>query len=111
MQLDAQVSVPHVAPESSCGQTAELVRTLGRALHVVKTPMVDAVARLDTCGSNWVLYLDSGCPPEDQCWALLDVLRVLELGLAATRWAIPAPRLKLLGDCSAADEPTPRTAG
>jgi hypothetical protein len=62
VQLDAQVSVPHVAAESSCGQTAELVRTLGRALHVVKTPMVDAVARLDTCGPNWVLYLDSGCP-------------------------------------------------
>ncbi|MDT7700304.1 MAG: hypothetical protein QOJ30_2629 [Pseudonocardiales bacterium] len=98
MRLNAQVSVPDVTPASSSALADELVTTLGQTLRIVKTPMIDAVARLDTCGPNWVLYLDSTCPPEDQCWALHDVLRVLELGLTATRWAIPAPHLRLLGD-------------
>lgn len=112
MQLSPQASVPRVtAPESSSALAAELITTLDRTLRIVRTPMIDAVARLDTCGQSWVLYLDSACAPEDQCWALLDVLRVLELGLAATQWAIPAPRLRLLGDINSAAEPVPGTAG
>ncbi|MCW0214027.1 MAG: hypothetical protein OJJ54_11770 [Pseudonocardia sp.] len=98
MQLDPHTPAPHSPPSRQPSALAEeLLVLLGRSLRIVTTPMPDAVARLDTGGSSWVLYLDSTCPAEDQCWALLDVLRVLELGSTATHSAIPAPRLRLPG--------------
>lgn len=71
-----------------------LVGELQSMLRIVYTPLSDVVARLDTTGRQWVLFLDSDSPTEDQCWAMLDVLRVLVQGSGATAWAIPAPRLR-----------------
>src|ERR1700712_4362059 len=45
------------------------------------------VAVLDTTTPAWVLNLDSGSSADDQCWALLDVLRVLAFGPDAAEWA------------------------
>lgn len=92
---------PPLALSSACSSfdnAAELVATLRRILHVAHIPMHDVVARLDTSGQEWVLYLDSDSPPGDQCWAMFDVLRVLIAGLEAAEWAIPTPRLHLVRD-------------
>ena len=76
-----------------------LVASLESVVHVVFTPMPDAVARLDTSGPVKVLYLDRDSPPEDHRWALGEVRRFLALGPAATTAAVPAPRLRLVRDC------------
>lgn len=55
------------------------------------------VARLNMSQPEWVLYLGSESPPEDQCWALLDVLTILVHG-ADPAPALPAPRLHLVPD-------------
>lgn len=85
--------------------TATLLTALRRTLQIVHTPMRDAVARLDTRGSEPVLYLDPDSPSEDLRWAMLDVLRVLDRGPAAARSAIPTPNLRLVHGA----EPTART--
>ncbi|WP_345419707.1 hypothetical protein [Pseudonocardia xishanensis] len=71
------------------------VRLLG-LLHVMEIPMRDAVARLDTRGPQPVLYIDMHSPPEDQMWAMQDVLRILHNGPDAGRHAIPTPNLHLI---------------
>lgn len=75
-----------------------LVVSLESWIHVVFTPMSDVVARLDTTGRMKVLYLDCDSPPEDHCWAIWEVLRFLALGPAAVGAAIPAPRMRLVGE-------------
>jgi hypothetical protein len=69
-------------------------------LHVVYQPMDDLVARLDASGTEWVLHLDAGSPPEDHCWAMTDVLRIVLLGVDAAGSARPVsrPRLRLVRD-------------
>ncbi len=45
-----------------------------------------------------MLYIDSDSPPEDLCWAMLDVLGVLVEGRHATPYARPVPHLRLVPD-------------
>ncbi len=73
-----------------------LASGLSYMLQVVHTPMPDTVARLDTSCDRWVLYLDSDSPPEDLCWAMLDVLNVLLHGRHATTSARPVAHLHVV---------------
>jgi hypothetical protein len=75
--------------------TAEILAAgLCRLVDVVRVPLVDVVARLDPAadGGRPTLYLDSGSGPGDQCWAMLDVLRVLSDGPDAALDARPVLR-------------------
>jgi hypothetical protein len=81
---------------SSPGAAEVLADSLSQMLNVVHTPMPDTVARLDTSSDCWVLYLDSGSPPDDLCWAMLDVLRVLVHGAHTTTRARPVAHLRLV---------------
>jgi hypothetical protein len=81
---------------SSPAAVEVLVSGLSHMLRVVNTPMPDTVAKLDTSSERWVLYLDSDSPPEDLCWAMLDVLGVLVHGRHATSYARPVTHLRLL---------------
>ncbi len=81
---------------SSSAAVEVLVSGLGHMLHIVSTPMPDTVAKLDTSREEWMLYLDSGSPPEDLCWAMLDVLGVLVHGRDAARYARPVTHLHLV---------------
>jgi hypothetical protein len=83
---------------NTCADVQALVGSLQSVVHVVFTPMSDVVARLDTSGPTKVLYLDCDSPPEDHCWALWEVLRSLALGPAAAGAAVPAPRMRLVGE-------------
>ena len=77
--------------------TAEiLIGGLRNTFDVIYTPLSCSVARLDTTGTRWLLYLDSESPVEDHCWALLDLARVLLLRLDATELdsAVNAPHLR-----------------
>jgi hypothetical protein len=81
----------------STAATADaLVRGLRTILTVSFVPLSDSVARLDTTSRPWTLHLDSDSPVQDQCWAMIDVLRVLTLGVRAAEWATPTPRLRLV---------------
>lgn len=85
----------------SHGMAADaLVRGLRRMFVVTYTPLPLVVARLDTSQEAWVLYLDSDSPPEDHCWAMEDLLRVLILGggAATSRWVTQTPRLNVVRD-------------
>lgn len=81
---------------SSPAAAEVLASGLSCMFHVVHTPMPETVARLDTSRERWVLYLDSESPPEDLCWAMLDVLGVLVHGRYATMDARPVARLRLV---------------
>lgn len=81
---------------SSPAAVEVLVSGLSHMFHVVNTPMPDTVARLDTSREEWVLYLDSDSPPEDLCWAMLDVLHVLVHGPCAALDARPVTHLRLV---------------
>lgn len=71
----------------------------GRTLHLRYVAMPDTVARLDTTHPEWVLYLDTDSPAEDHCWAMLDVWRIVTLGLHAAHSATPSrPLLRLVRD-------------
>jgi hypothetical protein len=83
---------------SSPAAVEVLVSGLSHMIHVVNTPMPDVVARLDTSRERWVLYIDSDSPPEDLCWAMLDVLGVLVHGRRAASYARPVPHLSLVPD-------------
>ena len=81
---------------SSCGvgtcpdctaSARALVDGLRSVLAVSYVPLAGLVAVLDTTTTAWVLSLDSGSSAEDQCWALLDVLKVLSLGVDAAEGA------------------------
>lgn len=68
-----------------------------RALIDVRyTAMPDLVARLDMEQDGWVLHLDPDSPPEDLCWAMLDVLGLLTGPSSGVRRAatprLPRPR-------------------
>jgi hypothetical protein len=82
-------------PFRTSALTAEvLVAGLCRLVEVVSVPLVDVVARLEPADGNGrpTLYLDAGSPPGDQCWAMLDVLRVLSDGPDAALDARPVLR-------------------
>jgi hypothetical protein len=83
---------------SSLAAAEVLASGLGNVLHVVHTPMPDTVARLDTSPARWVLYLDSDSPPEDLCWAMMDVLDVLVDGRYGSAHIRPATHLHLVPD-------------
>ncbi|MDT7704883.1 MAG: hypothetical protein QOG20_490 [Pseudonocardiales bacterium] len=83
---------------SSPAAAEVLAGGLSHMLHVVHISMPDTVARLDTSRERWVLYLDSDSPPEDLCWAMLDVLSVLVHGRYATAYARPVTYLRLVPD-------------
>jgi hypothetical protein len=65
--------------------TLALVEGLRSILTVTYVPLSGLVAVLDTTTSVWALHLDSDSPPEDHCWAMIDVLEVLRLGPDAAR--------------------------
>lgn len=90
------VPVPPVTGPTTTADVQALVSRVRGAIRVVLTPMPDVVARLDTTGRVKVVYLDCDSPPEDQCWALREVIRVLALGPAASGAAVPAPRMRLV---------------
>ena len=73
-----------------------LLSSLRVLLTVSFQPLALVVARLDTTSAPWVLYLDSDSSEQDQCWAMIDVLRVLTLGVPAARSAVHAPLLRLV---------------
>lgn len=73
-----------------------LLRSLRVLLTVSVRPLAHAVARLDTTTTPWVLYLDSDSSDQDQCWAMVDVLRVLTLGPLAAEAAVHVPLLRLV---------------
>ncbi len=73
-----------------------LVEGLRSVLAVSYVPLSGLVAVLDTTAPAWVLSLDSGSSAEDQCWALLDVLKVLTLGVNAAEWARSVPTLSVV---------------
>lgn len=73
-----------------------LLRSLRVLLTVTVRPLAHVVARLDTTSTPWVLDLDSDSSDQDQCWAMVDVLRVLTLGPPAARSAVPVPLLRLV---------------
>lgn len=83
---------------SSPAAVEVLADGLSYLLHIVHTPMPDMVAVLDTSSRRWVLYLDSDSPPEDLCWAMLDVLGVLVHGRSAVACAKPVRHLRLVPD-------------
>ena len=78
------------------GNAQVLASSLRAMVTVSFEPMVDLVARLDTTTSTWVLTLDPDSPPEDQCWAMIDVLRVLTSGADAAQYGTSVPRLRLV---------------
>jgi hypothetical protein len=73
-----------------------LVEGLRSMLTVTYAPLTANVAQLDTTSAVWLLELDSGSPPEDQCWAMIDVLLVLSLGPQKAEFAQVGPRLRLV---------------
>ncbi len=82
---------------TSSAAAEALAGGLGNILHVVYTPLRDAVASLDTSQERWMLYLDSDSPAEDHCWAMLDVLGLLVLGMSSSTEAVRAAPLRLVG--------------
>jgi hypothetical protein len=79
-------------PHRTAALTADvLVASLRLFVDVVRVPLLDVVARLEPAGADGrpTLYLDSGSPPADLCWAMLDVLRVLSGGVEAALDARP----------------------
>ena len=80
-----------------CSASAHvLVEGLRSVLAVSYVPLAGLVAVLDTTTPAWVLNLDSGSSADDQCWALLDVLRVLAFGPDAAEWATSVPGLSVV---------------
>jgi hypothetical protein len=80
-----------------CSASADvLVEGLRSILAVSYVPLTGLVAVLDTTTPAWVLNLDSGSSADDQCRALLDVLKVLTLGLDASEWARSVPALRVV---------------
>ena len=75
-----------------------LISGLRTILTVCFVPLIDSVARLDTTTATWVLYLDSDSPVQDHCWAMIDVLKILTLGVHAAESATHTPRLVLVRD-------------
>ena len=88
-------AVTPMVTSRSAGALA-LLRSLRVLLTVSVQPLPLVVARLDTTATPWVLYLDSDSSDQDQCWAMIDVLRVLTLGLPAAESAVHAPPLRLV---------------
>ena len=83
----------------SLGVAHVLLGGLSDIVQVSYRPLRDAVARLDSRSDGSVLYLDPDSSTEDQCWAMLDALRVLILGVGAAESATPAARLRLVERC------------
>jgi hypothetical protein len=80
-----------------CSASAHvLVEGLRSLLAVSYVPLTGLVAVLDTTAPAWVLNVDSGSSADDQCWALLDVLRVLAFGVDAAEWARSVPALRVV---------------
>jgi hypothetical protein len=71
-----------------------LVKRLSSMLTVTYVPLRGNVARLDTTNPVWLLEVDPDSSTEDQCWALIDVLRVLSRGAEAAQFAQVSPRLR-----------------
>ncbi len=82
------------------GSAAALVLAAGlrTMLTVSFVPLGGNVALLDTTTPAWLLEVDSGSSAEDQCWAMLDVLRVVSFGAQAAEFAQAAPRLRLVAN-------------
>ena len=86
-------------PCPHCSASAQvLVEGLRAVLAVSYVPLTGLVAVLDTTTPAWVLNLDSGSSADDQCWALLDVLRILAFGVAAAESARIVPGLCVVED-------------
>lgn len=73
-----------------------LVTALRTMLTVTYLPLATNIARLDTTTSAWLLELDSDSSAEDQCVAMIDVLKIMNSGVPAAEFAVPAPRLRLV---------------
>jgi hypothetical protein len=85
--------------ERSCRCAAEsvLVSSLRSVLTISYAPLPGNVALLDTTTRDWTLELDSDSSAQDHCWAMIDVLKVLNFGVQAAEFAKISPRLRLVG--------------
>ncbi len=81
---------------SSPAAAEEMARGLCGLIEVVYTSLDDVVARLDQTPRGWLLTLDIDSPPEDHCWAMVDVLKMLALGPGAVERAVPARALRVV---------------
>ncbi|GAA4558255.1 hypothetical protein [Pseudonocardia xishanensis] len=95
MRVGRDPAVPNATADDAGPPIHDLRTRLLGLVSIVEVPMRDAVARLDTCGPEPVLYLDVHSPPDDRMWAMRDVLRILHDGPGAGRHAIPTPSLPL----------------
>jgi hypothetical protein len=82
---------------SGSAAALKLVEGLRALLTVTYVPLGVSVARLDTTTPAWLLELDSDSSAEDQCWAMIDVLRVMGRGAPAARFAMTSRWLRLVG--------------
>jgi hypothetical protein len=73
-----------------------MIEGLRSMITVTYAPLTGNVAQLDTTTPVWRLELDSDSPPEDQCWAMIDVLLVLSLGAQRAEFAQVRPHLRLV---------------
>jgi hypothetical protein len=73
-----------------------MVEGLRSMITVTYGPLTGNVAQLDTTTAVWLLQLDSDSSPEDQCWAMIDVLLVLSLGVQRAEFARVRPHLRLV---------------
>jgi hypothetical protein len=83
---------------SSSAVVLALVAGLSSVLTVTYVPLRGNVARLDTTTPVWLLEVDSDSSTEHQCWALIDVLRVLSSGAESAQFAQASPRLRLVAN-------------
>lgn len=87
--------VPDPSTFGSCS-TQILVDSLRSTVSIAYAPLARVVARLDTTRPMWVLTLDTDSPSEDHCWAMLDVLKVLNRGRHAAEYARTTTPLSLV---------------
>ena len=73
-----------------------LVTSLRTVLTVASCPWRGTSPDWTPPRPDWLLELDSGSSAEDQCWAMIDVLRVLSFGVEAAEFAHETPRLRLV---------------
>lgn len=74
----------------------ELVDGVRTLADVVYLPMQDSVARMEWTEHGWVLYVDVDSPPEDRCWAMSGVLRLLASGSAEPVCSVPRQGIRLV---------------
>lgn len=88
MSVPPRIAPPAPNPPTlDCRSSQVLVDGLRSVVNIAYAPLAQVVARLDTTRPIWVLTLDTDSPAEDHCWAMIDVLKVLNRGQFAADYA------------------------